>query len=115
MRRFKGPTLGPLKKTQMAGFCRGVARTGPRGRGPNLANYVSVVGRVSVKFPCYMLLTGRGGGGVRATQKPLNTPLSCAVMGGGGLHMHTPVLRVSNGPAPNRTRESGWEMVIYFN
>ena len=47
---------------------RGVATTG-RGGGPNLAN-VSVVGRVSVKFPCYMLLTGRRGGGP-ATQNPL--------------------------------------------
>ena len=41
---------------------RGVARTGRGGGGgPDLAN-VSVVGRVSVKFPCYMLLTGRGEG-----------------------------------------------------
>ena len=59
-------------------FHRGVARTGSRGWGwvPNLAN-VSVVGRVSVKFPCYiiMLLAGPGGGGPGSPPKNLNTPL----------------------------------------
>ena len=40
---------------------RGVARIDwSGGGGPNLAN-VSIVGRVSVKFPCYMLLTGPEG------------------------------------------------------
>ena len=49
-------------------YARGVARTGPGG-GPNLANVgLSVVGRVSVRFP-YMLLTGRGAGGVPGNQK----------------------------------------------
>ena len=50
---------------------RGVARTGRWGGGPNLAN-VSVVGRVLVKFPCYMLLTGRAGGGGPGNPPPPN-------------------------------------------
>ena len=60
--------------------------TSPRaeggGGGPYLAN-VSVVGRVSVKFPCYMLLTGRGGGQPKKTNTPLHLdadPQNCDVL-----------------------------------
>ena len=45
---------------------RCVVRTGPRG-GSKPCKCCGVVGRVSVKIPCYrpMLLTGRGGGQLR--------------------------------------------------
>ena len=57
---------------------RGVARTGPRGGGGKPCKCKSRA--VSVKSPCYMLLTGLGGGG---SGQPQN-PHKYATAGGGG-------------------------------